>query len=59
MISKMDKRRKRKNANIEEGRKTYRKLRNKLKRATDNVKRNILRIYVKKLWNIKEEDVMI
>jgi type I site-specific restriction endonuclease len=36
MISKMDERMKWKNVNTEEGRKNYRRLRNKLKRATDN-----------------------
>ena len=34
-ISKMDKRRKWKNVNTEEGKKNYRKLRNELKRATE------------------------
>jgi uncharacterized membrane-anchored protein len=42
MISKMDERRKWKNVNNEEGRKNYRKLRNKLKRATDNAKEEYL-----------------
>ena len=41
MISKMDERRKWKNANTEEDRENYRRLRNELKRATDNQKRNI------------------
>ena len=36
MISKMDERRKWKNANTEEDRENYRRLRNELKRATDN-----------------------
>jgi hypothetical protein len=39
MISKIDKRRKWKNVNTEEGRKNYRRLRDKLKRATDNAKK--------------------
>jgi hypothetical protein len=39
MISKMDERRRWKNVNTEEGRKNYRRLRNKLKRATDNAKK--------------------
>jgi type I site-specific restriction endonuclease len=38
MISKMDERRRWKNINTEEGRKNYRRLRNELKRATDNAK---------------------
>ena len=42
MISKMDERRKWKNVSTEEGRKNYRRLRNELKRATDNVKKECL-----------------
>jgi len=42
MISKMDERRKLKNVNTEEGRKNYRRLRNELKRATDNAKKEYL-----------------
>jgi hypothetical protein len=42
MISKMDERRKWKNVNTEEGRKNYRSLRNELKRATDNAKKEYL-----------------
>ena len=42
MISKMDERRKWKNVNTEEGRKNYRRLRNELKRATDNAKKEYL-----------------
>jgi hypothetical protein len=42
MISKMDERRKWKNVNTEEGRKNYRMLRNELKRATDNAKKEYL-----------------
>jgi hypothetical protein len=38
MISKMDERRKWKNVNNEKGRNNYRRLRNELKRATDNAK---------------------
>ena len=38
MISRMDERRKRKNVNTKEGRKNYGRLRNELKRATDNAK---------------------
>ena len=59
MISKMDERRKWKNVNNEEGRKNYRRLRNESKKATDNAKKNILRTYVTKLWNFKEQGVMI
>ena len=59
MISKMDERKKWKNVDTEEGRKNYRRLRNELKRATDNAKRNALRTYVTRVWNFKEEDVMI
>jgi len=39
MISKMDERRKCKNVNTKESRKNHRRLRNELKRATDNVKK--------------------
>jgi hypothetical protein len=39
MISKMDEGRKWKNVHTEEGRKNYRRLRNELKRATDNAKK--------------------
>jgi len=39
MISKMDERRKWKNVNTEEGMKNYRRLRNELKRAIDNAKK--------------------
>ena len=42
MISKMDERRKWKNVNTEEGGKNYRRLRNELKRATDNAKNEYL-----------------
>jgi uncharacterized membrane-anchored protein len=42
MISKMDERRKWKNVNKEEGRKNYRRLRNELKRATHNAKKEYL-----------------
>jgi len=42
MISKMDERRKWKNVNTEEGRNNYWRLRNELKRATDNVKKEYL-----------------
>ena len=42
MISKMDERRKLKKVNTEESGKNYRKLRNELKRATDNAKKEYL-----------------
>jgi hypothetical protein len=42
MINKMDKRRRWKNASTEEGRKNYRRLRNELKMATDNAKKEYL-----------------
>jgi hypothetical protein len=42
MISKMDEQRKWKNVNNEEGRKNYRRLRNELKGATDNAKKESL-----------------
>jgi hypothetical protein len=42
MISKMDERRKWKNVNTEEDKKNYRRLRNELKRATDNAKKEYL-----------------
>jgi len=42
MISKIDKRRKWKNVNTEEGKKNYRRLRNELKRATENAKNEYL-----------------
>jgi hypothetical protein len=59
MVNKMGKRRKWKNVNNEEGRRNYRRLRNELKRATEMAKRNTLRTYVTRLWNFKDEDVMI
>jgi hypothetical protein len=42
MIRKMGERRKWKNVNTKEGRKNYRRLRNELKRATDNAKKEYL-----------------
>jgi hypothetical protein len=42
MIGKMDERRKWKNVNTEKGRKNYRRLRNELKKATDNIKKEYL-----------------
>ena len=40
-VSKMDEQRKLKNVNTEEGRKNYRRLRNKFKRATEKEKKGI------------------
>ena len=60
MISKMDERRRWKNVNTEEDRKNYRRLRNKLKRATDNAKKEYLentRMYA--IMEFKEQDIMI
>jgi len=59
MISKMDERRKWKNVNTEEGRKNYRRLRNELKNSTNNAKKRYLENILKKLWNFKEQGVMI
>ena len=47
MISTMDERRKWKNVNTEEFRKIYRRLRNELKRATENAKKE----YLEKIFN--------
>jgi len=58
-ISKMDERREWKNVNNEEGRKNYRRLRHELKRATDKKNGIPLRTYVTRLWNFKEQDIMI
>jgi len=43
MIRKMDDRRKWKNVNTEEGRKNHRRLRNEMKRATDNARKEYLK----------------
>jgi type I site-specific restriction endonuclease len=43
MISKMDKRRKWKNLNNEEGRMNYRRLRNELKKTTENAKKEYIK----------------
>jgi len=53
MISKMDERRKRKNVNTEEGRKNYRRLRNELKRATDNAKKKYLKNICKEIMEFQ------
>ena len=59
IFGKMDERRNWNNVNTEEGRKNYRRLRNELKRATGNAKKNILRTYITKLCNFKEQGIMI
>jgi type I site-specific restriction endonuclease len=59
MISTMDEKSKWKSVNTEEFRKNYRKLRNELKKATKILKSNISRAYLTKLWNFKEQGVMI
>jgi len=59
MISKMDERRKWKNVNTEEGRKNYRRLRNKLKRATDNAKKEYLENIYKEIMEFQRTGLMI
>ena len=59
MISKMDERRKWKNFNIEEGRRNYRRLRNELKRATENAKKKYLENICKEIMEFQEQDVVI
>jgi len=59
MVSKMEERWKWKNFNVEERRTNYRRLRNELKRTTEQAKRNTLRTHVKRLWNFTEKTVMI
>lgn len=54
MISKMDKQRKWKNVNNEEGRTNYRKLKKKSKRATARLRRDVTEAYVTESWNCKE-----
>ena len=53
MISKMDERRKWKNVNTEEGRKNYKRLRNELKRATDNTKKEYLENICKEIMEFQ------
>jgi len=53
MISKMDERRKWKNVNTEEGRNNYRRLRNELKRATDNAKEEYLKNICNKIMEFQ------
>ena len=53
MISEMDERRTWKNVNTEEGRKNYRKLRNEMKRATDNAKKKYLENICKEITEIQ------
>jgi hypothetical protein len=59
MISKIDKRRKRKNVNTEEGTRNYRRLRNELERATEKIKVYIVRTHVQRLRNFTEQTIMI
>jgi hypothetical protein len=59
MINKMDERRKWKNFKNEEGRKNYRRLRNEFKRATEKAKKEYLESIWTRLWNLKEQNVMI
>jgi hypothetical protein len=59
MISKTDERRKWKNVKTDEERKkTYRRPKNELKRATDNVKKEYLENTLTRLQNFKEQGVM-
>jgi hypothetical protein len=53
MISKMDERRKWKNVNTEEGRKNKRRLRNELKRVTNNAKKQYLENICKEIMEYK------
>jgi len=53
MISEMDERRKWRNVNTEEGRKNYRRLRNELKRATDNAKKEYLENICKEIMEFQ------
>jgi len=55
MISEMDERRKWKNVNTEEFRKNYRRLRNELKRATDNVKKEYLKNICNEIVEFKKK----
>jgi type I site-specific restriction endonuclease len=59
MISKMDERRKWKNVNYEEGRKNYRRLRNVLKRATDNAKKEYLENICDEIVEFQRTGLMI
>jgi hypothetical protein len=44
---------------VSKGRKSYRRLRNELKRATDKQRKNIWRAYNTILWNFKEQNIII
>ena len=59
MIGTMDERRKWKNVNTEDFKKIYRNLWNEFKKPQKMPKRNILGTYLTKLWNFKEQFVMI
>ena len=56
MISKTDERRKWKSVNTEEGRKNYRMLRNELKRATDNAKKEYLENICKEMMEFQRTE---
>jgi hypothetical protein len=53
MISKMEERRKWKNVNTEEGRRNYRRMRNELKRATENAKKEYLENICKEIMEFQ------
>ena len=55
MISKMGERRKLKNAKTEEGRKNYRRMRNELKRAIDNAKKEYLENICNEIMEIQRK----
>jgi len=59
IISKIDERRKWKNVNTEEGKKNYRMLRNKLKRATDNAKKEYLENICKEIMELQRTRLFI
>jgi len=59
MISKIGERRKWKNVNTEENRTNNRRLRNELKRATNNVKKEYLENIRNKIIKLEEQGVMI
>jgi hypothetical protein len=59
IINKMDERRKWRNVINEEGRKNYKQVRNESKEPYARPKWSILRAYVTRTWNFKEQDVMM
>jgi hypothetical protein len=54
MMGKTDERGKWKNVNNEGGRENYRRLKNGVKRTQTRPRRNTLRTYFKRSWNLKE-----